>query len=137
MQPTADLPLRTTIDEGWRSTAYLAVFWALAIVGLPVMTGAWLLLPLASLEELTEQGKAVAAGTSMTGTTFSYGVLPLVLAHGVGLVLLCAIGAAGRYDRRSGLLLGIVAVAAASLVGLTVILIIFGGQLIATSNYVP
>ena len=137
MQRTADLPLRSTVDEGWRSTAYLAVFGVLAIVGLPVMTAAWLLLPLASLEELTEQGKAVAAGTSMAGTTFLYGVLPLLLAHVVGLVILCTIGAAGRYNRRSGLMLGIVAVAAQSIVGLTVTLIISGGQLIATSNYAP
>ncbi|SFS18016.1 hypothetical protein SAMN04487846_3712 [Microbacterium sp. cf046] len=137
MQRTADLPLKSTVDEGWKSTASLAVFWVLAVVGLPVMTGAWLLLPLASLEELTEQGKAVAAGTSMAGTTFLYGVLPLVLAHVVGLVLLCSIGGAGRYNRRSGVLLGIAAVAATSIVGLTVTLIISGGQLIATSNYVP
>ncbi|WP_375385960.1 hypothetical protein [uncultured Microbacterium sp.] len=137
MQRTADLPLRSTIDDGWKSTAYLAVFWLLAVVGLPVMTGAWLLPPVASLEELTEQGKAVAAGTSTAGTTFFYGVLPLVLAHVVGLVLLCTIGGAGRYNRCSGLLLGVGAVAAASIVGLTVTLIIFGGQLVATSNYVP
>jgi len=112
-------------------------FGILAVVGLLVMTGAWFLLPLASLEELTEQGKAVATGTTMAGTTFWFGVLPLLLAHAVGLVLLCSIGAVGRYDRRSGIWLGIAAVAAASILGLVVTLILSGGQLIATYNYVP
>lgn len=123
--------------QGWKTTAYLGVFGVLAIVGLFVMTGAWLLLPLASLEELTEQGKAVAAGTTMEGTTVLYGVVPLVLAHVVGLLILCSIGVSGRYDRRVGLGLGVAAVAAASLVGLIVTLILSGGQLIATSTYVP
>ena len=126
-----------TADEGWKRTAYLVAFGILAVVGLLVMTGAWFLLPLASLEELTEQGKAVATGTTMAGTTFWFGVLPLLLAHAVGLVLLCSIGAVGRYDRRSGIWLGIAAVAAASILGLVVTLILSGGQLIVTYNYVP
>lgn len=137
MQESHDLMHRSASDEGWKRTAYLAVFWVLAVVGLLVMTGAWLLMPLASLEELTEQGKAVAAGTTMAGTTLLYGVLPLVLVHLIGLLLLCSIGVTGRYDRRSGLLMGMAAVAAASILGLTVTLIITGGQLIATPSYVP
>ncbi len=130
------LPVPHT-TEGWKSTAYLGVFGVFAIVGLVVMTGAWILVPLASVEELTEQGKAVAAGTTMAGTTFFFGVLPLIFAHIVGLLILCSIGVAGRYDSRGGLGLGVAAVAAASLIGLIVALILSGGQLIATSTYVP
>jgi hypothetical protein len=128
---------RLHADEGWKGTAYLAWFWILAIIGLVVMTGAWILLPLASLEEVTEQGKAVAAGTTMAGTTVLFGIVPLVVAHAVGLLLLCTIGVQGRRDRRRGFWLGVVAVVAASIVGLTVTLILTGGQLIATASYVP
>lgn len=137
MQRTDDLPLRSTSDKGWKGAAYLVLFWVLIIVGLPLMAGAWFLLPLASREELTEQGKAAAAGTTMAGTTFLFGVLPLLAAHLVGFVVLCSVGANGHHNRRTGLLLGLIAVVATSTVGLIVTLVISGGQLIATSHYVP
>lgn len=124
-------------DEGWKGTAYLVWFWILAVIGVIVMTGAWILLPLASLEEVTEQGKAVAAGTTMAGTSLVFGVLPLVISHAIGLLLLCSIGVGGRYNRRRGFWLGVAAVAAASIVGLTVTLILTGGHLLATYDYVP
>lgn len=123
--------------DGWKGSAYLVWFWILAIVGLIVMTGAWILLPLASLEEVTEQDKALAAGTTMAGTTLLFGALPLVVAHALGFLLLCSIGVQGRYDRRLGFWLGVAAVLAASTVGLTVTLLLSGGQLIAAHNYVP
>ena len=129
--------LTRTPLEGWKGTAYLVWFWLLAIAGLIVMTGAWILLPLASLEEVTEQGKALAAGTTMAGTTLVFGVLPLVIAHATGLLILCSIGVQGRYDRWRGFWLGVAAVLAASIIGLTATLILSGGRLIATPSYVP
>jgi hypothetical protein len=123
--------------EGWKGAAYLVLFWVLTIVGLPLLAGAWFLLPMASLVELTEQGKAAAAGTTMAGTTFLFGVLSLLAAHLVGILVLCSVGANGHHSRRTGLLVGLIAVAATSTVGLVVTLVISRGQPIATLHYVP
>ena len=112
-------------------------FWVLAVVGAPIMTGAWLLLSLASLEEVTEQPKALSAGSTMAGTTIVMGVLPLVLAHIIGLAVLCTVGGVGSVNRRTGMLRGVVAVVVASLIGLGVVWMISGGELIYTFEYVP
>lgn len=112
-------------------------FWLFAVAGLPIMTGAWFLLPLASLEEATEQPKALAAGTTMAGTTLVMGVLPLVVAHIIGFVILCTMGGAGKVNRRVGMLWGAVAVATASLIGLAVVWVLSGGELIYMVEYVP
>ena len=112
-------------------------FWVFAVLGIPVMTGAWILLPLASLEEATEQPKALAAGTTMAGTTLVMGVLPLILAHVIGFVVLCAVGGAGRVNRRDGVAWGAVAVVVASVIGLAVVWVLSGGELIYTFEYVP
>ncbi|GAA2585676.1 hypothetical protein GCM10009862_25940 [Microbacterium binotii] len=116
---------------------YAVAFWVFAVVGAPVMTGAWFLLPLASLEEATEQPKALAAGTTMAGTTLVMGVLPLILAHIIGFVVLCAVGGAGRVSRRVGVVWGAVAVVVASVIGLAVVWVLSGGELIYTFEYVP
>ena len=124
-------------DDAWRTVGHGAAFAILAAVGVPVMIGAWMLLPLASLEEVTEQGKAVAAGTTMAGTTLIFGVLPLVLAHLIGLGLLCTIGGRGRFDRWRGVLLGAAMVLVASAIGLVVVWAISGGELIYSEKYIP
>lgn len=125
-------------ERGWRNDIVAALFWLLAVVGALVMTGAWFLLALASLEEGTEQSKALAAGTTMAGTTLLLGVAPLVLAHIAGFVLLCLVGTTGRFDRARGVLWAGVAVVAASLVGLVVVLVLSGGELIySPPAYVP
>ena len=123
--------------RAWRSVGYAVVFWILAAVGIPVMVGAWMLLPLASLEEVTEQGKALAAGSTMAGTTFVFGVLPLVVAHLIGFALLCMIGWVGAASPRNGVLRGAAAVAVASAIGLVAALLLSGGELIYTPNYIP
>lgn len=101
------------------------------------MVVAWFLLPLASLEEATEQGKALAAGTTMAGTTLVMGVVPLVLAHIIGFVLLCTVGAFGSVDRWLGVLRGAGAVVVASIIGLAVVSILTGGELVYTPEFVP
>ena len=112
-------------------------FWILAFVGVPVMIGAWMLLPLASLEEGTEQGKALAAGSTMAGTTLVMGVLPLVVVHLIGFALLCMIGWLGAASPRNGVLWGVAAVAAASALGFVAALVFSGGELIYTPDYIP
>jgi hypothetical protein len=117
---------------GWKSPGIARAFWALAALGAPIMFVAWMLLNLASLEEATEQGKAIVAGTTMAGTTLMFGVVPLIVAHLLGLALLGVIALGGRGSRRSGILYAIGGVVAASVIGLAVALILTGGQL-----YVP
>ena len=130
-------PPASAQDGGWRTAGYGIAFWILAIVGVPVMIGAWMLLPLASLEEVTEQGKAVATGSTMAGTTLLFGVLPLVLAHLIGLGLLCSIGGAGRLEHRQGALRGAAMVLVASGIGLAAAWVLSGGELIYSYKYVP
>lgn len=119
-------------ERGWRNDMVAAFFWLLTVVGVLVMTGAWFLLALASLEEGTEQPKALAAGTTMAGTTLLLGVVPLVIAHISGFALLCLVATTGRFDRTKGVLWAGGAVVVASLVGLVVVLVLFGGELTYT-----
>ncbi|GAB3147471.1 hypothetical protein GCM10027058_06460 [Microbacterium neimengense] len=127
-----------TPNRGWRNDIVAALFWLLTVVGVLVMTGSWFLLALASLEEGTEQPKALAAGTTMAGTTLLLGVAPLVVAHIAGSALLCLVATTGRLDRARGVLWAGGAVIGASLIGLAVVLVLSGGELIYTPpGYVP
>ena len=123
---------------GWKSTGHAVAFWIPALLGLPVMVCAWFLLPFVSLEEVTEQGKAEAAGTTMAGLTLYFAVIPLIVAHVLGLVILGAIAITGRHPRRSGVLYAVPAVVIASAIGVAVALLVSGGELIVPpSRYVP
>jgi hypothetical protein len=119
-------------ERGWRNDIVAALFWLLTVVGVLMMTGAWFLLASASLEEGTEQPKALAAGTTMAGTTLWLGVAPLVFAHIAGFALLCLVATTGRFDRFRGVLWAGGAVVGASLIGLTVVLVLSGGELLYT-----
>ncbi|WDG17279.1 hypothetical protein [Microbacterium sp. Clip185] len=124
-------------SRGWRNDMVAALFWLLTVVGVLMMTGAWFLLALASLEEGTEQPKALAAGTTMAGTTLWLGIVPLVFAHIAGFAL-CLVATTGRFDRARGVLWAGEAVIGASLIGLAVVLVLSGGQLLYTPpDYVP
>lgn len=122
---------------GWRDRASRSQFWIFAAIGVPATFVGWLILMLASYEEMTEQGKAVAAGTTMEGTTVMFGVIPLVIIHLIGFMTLCSLGALGRLHRGGGALLGAAAVVGASLVSLCIVLILGDGQLLASSEFVP
>jgi hypothetical protein len=122
---------------GWRDRSSRIAFWTFTAIGVPATFAGWLMLVIASYEEVSEQGKAVAAGTTMAGTTFVLGVIPLVIVHFIGFVILCALGALGRLHRGKGALLGAAAVVGASLISLAVVLIIGGGHLLASAEYVP
>ena len=98
-------------------------FWLLAAMGIVVTTGAWFWLAIVGLEETTEQPKALASGTTMTGTALFFGVVPLVAVHLVGFAILMSYGASRRHNRQSGLWLGAGATIAASSIGLTVLLL--------------
>lgn len=122
---------------GWRDRSSRALFWTFATIGVPVTFAGWLLLKFASYEEVSDQSSAVSAGTTMAGTTLALGVIPLVIIHLIGFMILCALGALGRLHRGRGGLLGAAAVLGASLFSLSVVLILGEGHLLATTEYVP
>ena len=109
--------------SGWKTTGHAIGFWLLAAMGIVVTTGAWFWLAIVGLEETTEQPKALASGTTMTGTALFFGVVPLVAVHLVGFAILMSYGASRRHNRQSGLWLGAGATIAASSIGLTVLLL--------------
>ena len=113
-----------------------AAFWAWAGAGVLAMIVAWFWFGLSIAEEASEQGKAEAAGTTMAGFAASVGGVLLALAHVIGLVVLSVTG--WRAWRGKGLVYAVLAVAAASLVGLIVGQVLYGGNLFNTAPvFVP
>lgn len=113
-----------------------AKFWGWAGAGILVMSLAWSWLGLAVSEEYTEQGKALAAGTTMEGFAALVGGVPLVVAHVVGLAVLLLLG--WRECRARGIVVGTAAVIGASLVGLGLAQILFEGQVFGVvEEFVP
>lgn len=102
-------------------------FIVVAVLGVPTAAVAWTWYGLAQFEAQSEQGKALAAGTTMAGTGEIMGGVPLVLAHLVGLVTLLVLGWKG--ERGRGIALAILAVVIASLVGIGIAQLLWEGQL--------
>lgn len=104
-----------------------AGFWSVAVLGIPAAAIAWTWYGFAQYEAQSEQGKALSAGTTMAGFGELFGGIPLVLAHGVGLAVLLTLGwfAHGR----SGIVLSLVCVAAASVIGMGIAQLLWGGGL--------
>lgn len=117
-------------------------FWVLAATGVIALSVAWVWLGMAFEEEMSDQPKAVSAGTTMAGFGASVGILPLVLAHVTGVVLLGLTAFPG--SRRSGRVWvwALASVAVASIIGLLVAEGLFGGRLFlmgvdGDTGYVP
>lgn len=105
------------------------MFWVLSVLGVVVAVVAWVWFGMAFLEEMTEQPKAVAAGTSMAGFGFEFGTVPLLVAHAVGIVALglTVFPRQPRTGRAWGYALASVAIA--SLIGMIAAQVLFGGRL--------
>lgn len=117
-------------------------FWVLAATGVIAMSAAWVWFGMAFEEEMSDQPKAVSAGTTMAGFGASVGIPPLVLAHVIGVVLLGLTAFPG--SRRSGRVWvwALASVAVASIIGLLVAEGLFGGRLFlmgvdGDTGYVP
>lgn len=114
-------------------------FWVIAGFGVVASAIAWAWYGLAQEEAQSEQGKAVAAGTSMAGFAEVAGGLPLILAHLLGLGMLLIFGWRGY--RRRGVTLAIAAVGVASLIGVLFAQLLWAGELfelgIDNDRYVP
>lgn len=114
-------------------------FWVTAGLGVVASAIAWAWYGLAQEEAQSEQGKAVAAGTSMAGFAEVVGGLPLILAHLLGLGMLLIFGWRGY--RRRGVTLAIAAVGVASLIGVLFAQLLWAGELfelgINNDSHVP
>lgn len=117
----------------WHSAGGLAAFWSVAAIGPFVLCVAWVWYGFAFFEEMTEQGKAVAASNTMAGLGLMVGGIPLIVAHLIVLWPLLVLGA-NYYSRRGvGILLAVVAVAVASAAGIAVGELVWTGNLFAMS----
>jgi hypothetical protein len=118
---------------GWSSAGAQAAFWTIAAIGTVVLCLAWFWYGLSFFDEMTEQCKAVAASSSMTGTGLLFAGPPVVFAHFAVLLPLLLIGARYRSPRRSGILLAVVAVLVVSALGIAVNELLWSGDLFAMS----
>ena len=126
------MPLQTHNE---RSGPRIA-FWICGGAGILAMAIAWGWFGFAVYEEYSEQGKALAAGTSMDGFAAVFGGVPLVLAHVIGLILLLILGWYGW--RVTGIVFGVAAVSVASIIGLGIAQILFAGQVFGIEEtFVP
>lgn len=114
---------------GWADRRYARWFWVLSVMGVIVMIIAWYWFGSAHEEEMTEQPKALAAGSTEAGFGAVVGGVPLVFAHLVGLVLLAIIAVRGRAKKWTGFVYSIVAVALASGIGIGVAQVLWAGEL--------
>ena len=80
----------------------------------------------AQFEAQTEQGKALAAGTTMAGSAELSGGVPLVIAHMIGLGVLIVLGWRGY--RAPGIACAVVAILIASGVGIAIAQLVWGGE---------
>lgn len=85
--------------SGRQRKARVVAFWSLTLLGAPIMCGAWIWLTVASTEQVTESAKAPPGDTSTDGLFVMFGVVPLVLVHLLGLVILRSIAPRERDER--------------------------------------
>lgn len=118
---------------GWRSDEERDAFWLVAGAAAFVLCLAWFWYGLSFNEEMTEQCKSLAAGDSEAGNGLLFGLPPLVLAHAVFLVSLLLVGRRNHERPRTGALLGLVALVAASALGIALNELLWAGELFTMS----
>lgn len=101
----------------------------LSALGVVVAVVSWVWFGMAFEEEMSDQPKAVSAGTTMAGFGFQFGTVPLLVAHSVGLLVLglTVFPRQPRTVRAWGH--AVVSVAVASLIGMLVAQALYGGRL--------
>ena len=109
----------------------------MASLGIIASVVAWSWYGFAQFEAQTEQGKALAAGTTMAGFAEVVGGVPLIVAHLLGLAVLLALGWKGYRER--GIAFAVVAVISASGIGLVFAQLMWAGELFqhGISNITP
>lgn len=124
---------------GRQGRARVVTFWSLAVLGLPIMCGAWIWLTLASTEQVTESAAAPAGDASTDGLFVIFGVVPLVLVHAFGLVTLRLIAPREQRARGTSWAMAVAVILVTSGIGLASALLINGGVLLTPSDgsYMP
>lgn len=120
-------------NYGWRSDGRRDAFWLVVGSAAIVLCVAWFWYGLSFNEEMTEQCKSLAAGDSEEGIGWLLGGPPLVLAHIVFFVSLLLVGRRNHEQPRTGALLGLVALVAASALGIGVNQLVWTGELFTMS----
>ncbi|MDQ1075403.1 MULTISPECIES: hypothetical protein [Microbacterium] len=106
-----------------------ATFWVLSALGVVMAVASWLWFGMAFEEEMSDQPKALSAGTTMAGFGFQFGTVPLLVAHAIG-VLTLGLTVFPRQPRTGrGWRYAMVSVAVASLIGMVAAQVLFGGRL--------
>jgi hypothetical protein len=119
----------TATAPRWTSETARSLFWTFAALGVPIMVVAWAWFGFSFEEEMSEQCKAVSAGSTMEGTGTILGTVPLVAAATMGLVTLAALALRYRAHKRTGLLLVACLVTAAIAIGIIPAQLLYTGQL--------
>jgi len=124
------------VDEpstGWRSGGAQAAFWIVAGIGVLALCSAWFWYGLAFFDEMTEECKSLAAGSSGSGFAAIVGGVPLVFVHIVFLAALMLISARYHASRARGAVLALVVIVVASAVGIAVNELLWTGELFTMS----
>lgn len=109
------------------SSAARTGFWVTTAVGIFVVSVAWSWYGFMQFEAQTEQGKALAADTTMAGFAEILGGVPLVFAHLLILTVLLILGWKEYGDQ--GIVFSIIAVVVASGLGILFAQVVWEGQL--------
>lgn len=124
---------------GRRRQAEVIAFWSLTVLGAAIMCGAWMWPGLASIEQVTESAKAPPGDTSTDGIFAIFGVVPLVITHLLGLVILRRAAPHERGKRGTRWAMAAIAVLVTSAIGLAVAIQVNGGALLTPydGGYAP
>ncbi|WP_439901601.1 hypothetical protein [Microbacterium azadirachtae] len=114
-------------------------FWWLGALAVLVFAVAWLWVAMAYGEEFSEEGKARAAGTTMAGTGFAIGLVPVLILHAVSIVFATLLAREGWGRPLLGrFVVAVFAVGAASLPGFVLWMLLSpGGTMFVPEPYVP
>lgn len=129
----------STRSDTWFPSAARTGFWVTTMVGIFVVAIAWFWYGFMQFESQTEQGKALAAGTTMAGFAEFFGGVPLVFAHLLMLTVLLVFGC--KEYGEQGIVFSIIAVVVASGLGILFAQVVWQGQLfelgIDNDTFVP
>ena len=124
--PPRGAPARGTAGSGggvWQGYGILIA------VGVIVMSVAWCWFGFSFEEEMQEQPKALAAGTTMAGLGALLGGVPLVLAHVTGLIVLTIAARSAGRGLWFALIAASIGVTLASVIGIMPAQLLYSGEL--------
>lgn len=134
---TMTTPAPVPVTPSSSSRGALVLFWVLAVAGAAVMFVAWGWMATSWIDEILEEPRARAAGTTVQGTAMVVGGVPLVIAHLLGFtVLVPAARSAGASRGRAFGYAG-AAIGVASLIGVLTAQFLMGSQPFVEPVFIP